>query len=68
MSNKEKPLQPIQGIIKDEPESVSDIIEQVLVIIRLEGEAQPICLNVEDSTTKEWIVEALLDNFEEDIS
>lgn len=68
MEDNEKTLKPIQGIIedKDEPESIEDIIEQVTVIIRLEGEQHPICLDVESPETRAWIVDALMAKIEED--
>lgn len=65
MEKKDKNLKPMEGIIQEEEGAPEDMIQQVMVIIKLEGEKDPVCLEVESKETQLWIVDTLFSQKDE---
>jgi len=62
MEDKKSPFNPISGIIDEEEQSSQETnIEEVTVIIRIEGEKNPVCLDIKSEPLKTWIVNAIAD-------
>jgi len=55
MSDKERKLGEIEGIIEDSEESEEQQIEALYLVIKLEGEENPVTINVKDEDLRQWI-------------